>query len=87
MLLYDITLKLTVDRLKTYWMPRISKITERAHVIVIGVKLDLEAREKRWNLQNSGHMWKSSNFISSISPIYEYQVEIGLEFKDVENRI
>lgn len=41
-LLYDIARIETIERLQTFWMPKIKKISEKTPVIVVGNKIDLE---------------------------------------------
>lgn len=41
-LLYDISRLETIERLQTYWMPKIKKNSEKTPVIVVGNKIDLE---------------------------------------------
>lgn len=43
-LVYDVNNHECKKRLKSYWMPRIVKINERAPVIFVGNKTDLRSR-------------------------------------------
>ena len=46
MLVYDVNNFDCIKRLKTYWMPRISKIDDKVPVIFVGNKVDLLSRKE-----------------------------------------
>lgn len=41
-LIYDISRIETIERLQTYWLPKIKKTSEKTPVVVVGNKIDLE---------------------------------------------
>ena len=46
MLVYDVNNFDCIKKLKTYWMPRISKIDDKVPVIFVGNKVDLLSRKE-----------------------------------------
>jgi len=51
-LVYDVTSLECIKRLKSYWMPRISKINNEVPVIFVGNKVDLRSSNADNDLSN-----------------------------------
>lgn len=71
LLFYDVCDRRTVDRLTTYWMPLISKISQKVPIIIVGNKLDKKDD-------------KSSRMPSSYLTIKEVLKPIIRKYKQVE---
>lgn len=69
-LLYDISRIETIERLQTYWLPKIKKISEKTPVVVVGNKIDLENEINESQIEKS----KISKVIKSL--VKEFKVYI-----------
>ena len=68
-LVYDVNNLDCIQRLKTYWMPRISKINDKVPVIFVGNKVDLRTSNSENELTNlMNHTFEDFK-----------QVQIGIE--------
>lgn len=74
-LLYDISRIETIERLQTYWMPKIRKLSEKTPVVVVGNKIDLENEIDDSQMEKA----KISKVIKSL--VKDFKVLIILFFK------
>jgi len=64
-----------VERMRTYWLPKIMKVSNTIPVIIVGNKIDLVEDIRTINLQE---IHKISKVIKPLIKNFK-QVEIGLE--------
>lgn len=82
LLFYDVCDRRTVDRLTTYWMPLISKVSQKVPIIIVGNKLD--KKDDKSSRMPSSYL-TIKEVLKPIIRKYK-QVEMGLECSATFNR-
>lgn len=80
-LVYDVTSEESALRLKTHWMPRISKVNDKVPVIFVGNKIDLRSSKPANDLTNllNNHFLQSNQVQAGI----ECSAKVFLNLIDV----